>query len=1026
MARNTNFNEDGRVKYPAMVHLIRLGYHYFKLSDPSMNLDPENNILQAVFKRQFLKLNPDATENDFDREYKNIKVSLNNDDLGRDFFNRIQGRGDSNSTYTLIDWENFAQNNTFDFTMEVPCKNGDDEFRPDIMIFINGLPLSYIEVKRPGAVRGGTTGMKSEAQRMERRFQNKKFRAFHNITQMISFTDNSDYCPSDEGSQSQGSYYCTTSKGKAFFNSMHEERKGELLDQLHDISDEELTTFLKQINKITLKNSKEFQMNIKPETYANQFISSMYTKDRLGFFLHFGITYVNNPDGLQKHIMRYPQYFATRAIKDTLDKGIKKGIIWHSQGSGKTALAYFNVRYLTHYYQQQNIVPHFYFLVDRIDLASQAHTEFTKRGLNVRLVSSPDDLVKPLSNEDIAVVNIQKFTENTNLTDRSGYKKNEQNFFFIDEAHRSYNEKGSYLAHLYNADKESIKIALTGTPLIKIGNGKAKHATTRDIFGDYIHKYYYNQSIEDGYTLRLIREEIATEYKEKLQNAIDNMEKEVKKGSLKKDMLYSHPNYVNPMTEYIIKDFVKFREINNDSSVGGMIVAESSNQARALFQRFNDLLAAGKTDLKVALILSDKDDKETRKKERDSFKDGKIDLLIVYNMLLTGFDAHRLKKMYLGRKLRAHNLMQALTRVNRPYKNYPVGYIVDFANISSEFDKTNEAYAQEFNKEFSYNQTGVDPKDAFGNLFVSADEIQRKLQDAENVLMDYPTNNLETFSRLVQQETDLKQLRNLNRSLKTLKESYNLSSLLGYRDLVEQISAYDLGHLSQMVGERLTTLNIMNNLMDIDSGTALKLALDQVEFKFIKRGQSELDLAANDVQESQHRVAAELGHNFDPKDPEYITLLEELKRVIANQNMTNITVDELHVNATRFDDIYKKAKALNLRNARLAANFNDDPKPVRVIKAYHRKQTGKPLERASKEADLIRVFQFSKEQLDDKVATNENMVANDSYFNKEAVSTMAQATFQNHFKLPPQTIRELSDMLTDEYLDEYNEYAGVY
>ena len=229
-----------------------------------------------------------------------------------------------------------------------------------------------------------------------------------------------------------------------------------------------------------------------------------------------------------------------------------------------------------------------------------------------------------------------------------------------------------------------------------------------------------------------------------------------------------------------------------------------------------------------------------------------------------------------------------------------------------------------------------------------------------------------------------------------------------------------------MVGERLTTLNIMNNMMDIDSGTALKLALDQVEFKFIKRGQSELDLAANDVQESQHRVATELGHNFDPKDPEYITLLEELKRVIANQNMTNITVDELHVNATRFDDIYKKAKALNLRNARLAANFNDDPKPVRVIKAYHRKQTGKPLERASEEADLIRVFQFSKEQLDDKVATNENMVANDSYFNKEAVSTMAKATFQNHFKLPPQTIRELSDMLTDEYLDEYNEYAGVY
>jgi len=81
--------------------------------------------------------------------------------------------------------------------------------------------------------------------------------------------------------------------------------------------------------------------------------------------------------------MRYPQLFATKAIEQKLTDGIRKGIIWHTQGSGKTALAYYNVRYLTDYYQKQSIIPKFYFIVDRLDLLQQAHREFISRGLIV-------------------------------------------------------------------------------------------------------------------------------------------------------------------------------------------------------------------------------------------------------------------------------------------------------------------------------------------------------------------------------------------------------------------------------------------------------------------------------------------------------------------------------------------------------------------------------------------------------------------------------------------------------------------
>lgn len=106
-----------------------------------------------------------------------------------------------------------------------------------------------------------------------------------------------------------------------------------------------------------------------------------------------------------------------------------------------------------------------------------------------------------------------------------------------------------------------------------------------------------------------------------------------------------------------------------------------------------------RSHFKVGLILYDSDDKDTRENVITDFKDNfKVDMLIVYNMLLTGFDAPRLKRLYFGRKLRDHNLLQAITRVNRPYKNNRYGYIIDFADIKKNFDETNAAYLAELNK----------------------------------------------------------------------------------------------------------------------------------------------------------------------------------------------------------------------------------------------------------------------------------------------------------------------------------------
>ena len=280
--------------------------------------------------------------------------------------------------------------------------------------------------------------------------------------------------------------------------------------------------------------------------------------------------------------MRYPQFFATMAIEKKLDSGVKHGIIWHTQGSGKTALAFHNVRYLRDYYQKQGRVAKFYFIVDRLDLLTQAGEEFAARGLHVEKVNSKDDFIQNIrtigtannTGEDtITVVNIHKFSTES-IVRKADYDVNVQRIYFLDEAHRSYNPKGSFLANLMASDREAVMIALTGTPLIGEGYN------TKDVFGEYIHKYYYNRSIADGYTLKLIREGIKTEYRVKLQSILEELK--MQEGSFKKRDIYAHPKYVAALVDYIVDDFKRSRIALGDSSIGGMIVCDSSDQARTV------------------------------------------------------------------------------------------------------------------------------------------------------------------------------------------------------------------------------------------------------------------------------------------------------------------------------------------------------------------------------------------------------------------------------------------------------------
>lgn len=1022
------FNEDSRVKIPALLHLTRLGYTYLSRKEHA-NRNEETNIFPELFTAAVSKINPDVPANEIDKLFAELVLKLDYDDLGKTFYHELT----RTSGIKLIDFQNF-QNNTFHVTTELTCKNGDDEFRPDITLLINGMPLVFIEVKKPN----NKEGVIAERKRINDRYQNRKFKRFANITQLMIFSNNMNY---EDGviEPLMGAFYATSSLKDLHFNYFREEENLNLTYLLAPGSDTIENTVLKDNNVEVIKHSPEFQQNKHYNTPTNTIITSLLSKDRLAFILNYAIAYVeeevNGKKELQKHIMRYPQLFACKAIERKLDEGVKKGIIWHTQGSGKTALAYYNVKFLTNYYQKKNIIPKFYFIVDRIDLAIQASTEFVNRGLRVNKVNSKSDFVSDLQTlgaihndsgqAEITVINIQKFSEDAVVLKDVNYDLNIQRVYFLDEAHRSYNPKGNYLANLINSDKSAIKIALTGTPLLKQVIGEYDSKT---LFGDYIHKYYYNRSIADGYTLRLIREGIDTNYKMKMKEILSQID--VLKGDIEKKLVYAHPKYVEPLLDYIVEDLYRFRNTEADDSLGGMVVCDSSEQAKALFEQFEKRFGVQETEvvnlgvaaeplviygqsrrkLRAAIILHDVNDKEIRKDLIDAFKKGKIDVLFVFNMLLTGFDAKRLKKLYLTRIVKDHNLLQTLTRVNRPYKHYKFGYVVDFADITSAFDRTNKLYFDELQTELGSDIEG------YSMLFKSEEEIEQDIQKIRETLFQYDTLNAENFSQQVSEIRDKKILNEIIRALRTAKELKNIIRLEGYDDLLQKMDFLKLNQLLNVAEARLGMIHSVDAIQNsTDTTSLINTALEDIYFVFTKISESELILA-DELKSWLRKTREGMQDNFDQQDPRFISLKEELERIFKKKNMEEVTQEEMRDNIVLLKSIYEKVRELNRQNDLLKAKYHQDEKYVRVHKRVKEQRMLN-----LKEIELYDTLQELKENTDEQLLNNSNLIENESYF-EAYVMQMLLIQFEEKKKLniDLNTAKAINNLIVNEYLTLYN------
>lgn len=1019
------FNEDSRVKIPTILHLMRLGYEYLSLKDPKVIWDESTNIFTDIFHQSIKHINPDLSDLEAKQCFDDVSLSLENEDLGKAFYEKLTNK----SGTRLIDFEDF-NNNTFNVVTELTYKKDDEEFRPDIILLINGLPLAFIEVKKPN----NQDGILAEHKRIQTRFQNKKFRKFVNLTQLMVFSNNMEY---DDSSPMpiEGAFYATASYQKPIFNYFREEQEFNLNELLSVVDDASETTVLKDNNLLSIKQSPEFAKNKSPDTPTNRICTSLFQRERLAFVLEFALAYVKERTGLQKHIMRYPQMFATKAIEKKLEEGVKKGIIWHTQGSGKTALAYYNVKYLANYFQKKGVIAKFYFIVDRLDLLIQAGKEFKSRGLLVHNIDSREAFARDIKQTaaihnnsgkaEITVVNIQKFKDDPAVTKNSDYNLNVQRVFFLDEVHRSYNPQGSFLANLEQSDRNSIKIGLTGTPLL------GEEYNSKSLFGGYIHKYYYNSSIKDGYTLRLIREEIETNYKLSLQKTLEEIE--ILKGNADKKVIYAHSKFVEPMLDYIVKDFESARIAMDNNTIGGMVVCDSSEQAKMMYKVFQEkyaqkefvpeLMAAEprapsynakkKQDSEVttaAVILHDIGTKEERKQLVDDFKEGEIDLLFVFNMLLTGFDAPRLKKLYIGRVIKAHNLLQALTRVNRTYKGFSYGYVVDFADIEKEFEQTNKDYFKELQSELG------DELQHYSNLFKSRAEIEQEIQEIKEVLFHFDTRNLEVFSEQITQIDSRGEMLKITHALNNAKCLYNLIRLSGDYEMLERLDFQTLTVLSREANNRLALINTKEALeSSVDTTNLLNVALEDVIFAFTKVKEEEM-VIADQLKDTLQKTREALGGNFDPQDPVFISLKEELERLFKKKNLSEVSKEQMESNIKALNDIYNRAKELERKNQLLKAKYDHDEKYARLHKRLMEKD---PL--TDSESKLFEALNGLKTEVDKQIEQNAKMLDNESFVKKMTMRLVIEQ-FKNrqHIPLTAQSTQHINNLLVKEYMNEYH------
>ncbi len=716
---------------------------------------------------------------------------------------------------------------------------------------------------------------------------------------------------------------------------------------------------------------------------------------------------------LQKHYETNP--------KDPL-----KGIIWHTQGSGKTALTYHLTKLIRDFFSPLNKKTKFYFIVDRLDLLEQAKNEFSKRGLCVHEAENKEDLSQklknsrvfegPQGNDEIIVVNIQKFKSpneekapnedlsnsapkeiisKTELQEAAKDSHDLQRVFIIDEAHRSYDPKGCFYANLIECDKTAVKIALTGTPLLE---NNAQDKATKNTFGNYLHTYSYAESIKDRHTLKLQLEIIEKSYKEKLQKIYRLLQESItiEDIEVKKETIFNHERYIEEMLYYIIRDLLNFRRVNNDENLKAMVICFSSAQAKLanlLFNEVQEKVLQENPNLKIlkqlqsSLILHDE---QEVKEKIYSFKHEDTDIVFVFNMLLTGFDLPSLKRLYIHRELKDHNLLQALARVNRSYNNMSFGYLIDFVGIKENYDKTTDDYLKELNQ---FNQSDSNIKDNLKDMFADRETLEEDIKNAYDDLFNYPIDDVEDMTSAIVNISEMNELLKVSHAINTLKERYNLirtSNDEKILSLKEKIDIEKIHKISSMLSKKAKQLHALKNINEPKNPNDLIILEDLIallDFKIEFKESKELRFKEREEISAKYKQAKEMLEKIpDKQDKEIQKISKDLSKLIQ-EPLTNHNFDGI---SHSYSTIISQLKQHKDQTTNLLNKYDNDRAYVITHKRLHDRLMEENISKG-----IFTLLSALKKALDARISKRQEIL-NEEYTLKNAIKAELRDAFKEY------------------------------
>lgn len=680
---------------PAIELLQAMGYIYISPEDCEKQRGNRYDVLlKDILRGQLRRLNRyqyAGAENEFsaaniERAIEDIDVPLTDGLvrtsekiydallLGKSYPETVGDGKHLSFNLKYIDWEH-PENNLFHVTEEYAVDSMDKlhNARPDIVLFVNGIPFAVIECKAP------QVSVDQAVEQMVRNQRSEYIPQLFKYAQIVLATNKN------------AVKYATAGTPKKFWNVWKEQ------------------------DDVFMQDALQRFVSHRMPTEQDRNIISLFDKQRVFELIRYFVLF----DANVKKICRYQQYFAIKEIVKTISQNDEKGnrqsgVVWHTQGSGKSLTMVMLAKYIL--MELAACHPRVVIVTDRKELDGQIAATFAHTKLNPARATSGRHLVELVTSgrADVVTSIINKF----NTAERMEVRNYSRDVFvLVDESHRS--NYGSMATKMRMVFPNACYIGFTGTPLMK------REKNTMSKFGKLIHKYTIKDGVEDGAIVPLIyegrfvdqkvdEENIDLWFKQTTKRLTDPQKEDlrVKWSSIRR--LTSTDARIKRIALDISEHFI---EGYKDTGFKAMLATNYKRDAvRYLecFEQFGDLECAvvisppdmreGNTDIdestddkviaywnKMMQRYGDADTYEEAMKNK--FKDGEIDILIVCSKLLTGFDAPICQVLYIDKELKEHGLLQAIARTNRLYEGKDYGLIVDYRGLIEQLDDAMDMYS---------------------------------------------------------------------------------------------------------------------------------------------------------------------------------------------------------------------------------------------------------------------------------------------------------------------------------------------